>query len=63
MLARQIPCRLLLGRHDYEVFERLKRLYPEYPNPIIINGREHRFGMEIIRTDADRQLEIQAHVN
>lgn len=55
----QIPRRLLLGRHDYAILERFKRLYPNFPNSIVVEGREHRFGFEIVQTDAERYFEIQ----
>jgi hypothetical protein len=56
--VHQTPRRLVLGRLDYEAFARLKKLYPQYPDPIRIEGREYRFGMEIIQRDEDRHFEI-----
>lgn len=55
---QQIPRRLVLGQQDYAVFERIKQLYPDYPNVIRVGGREHRWGMEIERAAAEEHLEV-----
>jgi hypothetical protein len=57
-MRQHIPRRLVLGQQDYAVFERIKQLYPDYPNVIRVEGREQRWGMEIQRVPAQQHFEV-----
>lgn len=57
-VQQQIPRRLVLGQQDYAVFDRIKQLYPDYPNVIRMGGREQRWGMEIQRVIAQQHFEV-----
>jgi len=57
-VRQQIPRRLILGQQDYAVFERIKQLYPNYPNVIRVGEHEQRWGMEIQRVQAPQHFEV-----
>jgi len=57
-MLNHAPRILVLGIRDYAVFERIKQLYPDYPNVIVVDGREQRWGMEIRRVPAEFHFEV-----
>jgi hypothetical protein len=57
-MQRQVPRRLVLGQQDYAVFDRIKRLYPDFPNVILVDGHEQRWGMAIERVSAQNHFDV-----
>jgi hypothetical protein len=55
---QRVPRRLILGKQNYAVFQRIKQKYPNYPEVIVVDGREQRWGMQIEPDETEDRLEV-----